>query len=76
MGKQTDSVRAKLPIIRCKCGAEFLLLPDLAEMSLVVQRHAQTHKETVENPVEAERVYTEIEEFLTVQILRKASQIG
>ena len=76
MGKHINSVRSKRPVIKCECGVEILLVPDLKEMSLVVQRHAQMHKEAIENPAEAEITYHIIEKSLVAQILRLASQIG
>jgi len=76
MEKKNKSVAANLPIIKCLCGAEFLLLPDLKRMSLVVMEHAQLHKEAVGNSAQAEQTYSEIEDLLTSQILKKASQIG
>jgi len=74
--KKNKCVTGNLPIIKCLCGTEFLLVPDLKEMSLVVMKHAQMHKEAVENSAQAEQTYSEIEGFLTSQILKKASQIG
>jgi hypothetical protein len=67
--------RTNLPIIRCECGVEILLLPDLAEMSKVVEEHAHMHMENVENQREAEEVFSRIEHHLLAQILEKASYI-
>lgn len=76
MEEQPECDQKRFPIIKCSCGVEFLLLPDIKEMSFVVRKHAQLHSENAKNALEAERVYSEIEDFLTSQILRKASQIG
>jgi len=76
MGEHINSVKSKLPVIKCECGFEILLVPDLKEMSLVVQKHAQKHKETIKNTEEAEITYCIIEKSLIAQILRLAGQIG
>jgi hypothetical protein len=67
--------RGKLPIITCKCGVEFLLIPDLDEMSLVVEKHAQMHREAESDPEKAEAVYDEIQDHLIMQIFAKIRQI-
>jgi len=33
-----------LPIITCKCGAQILLVPDVAAMSRAIERHVLSHK--------------------------------
>lgn len=63
-----------LPIIRCKCGAEFLLIPDLGEMSRIVEKHAQFHREKECDPIKAEAVFGQIQDHLIMQILRKVCQ--
>jgi hypothetical protein len=71
----TELGKGKLPIIKCKCGAEFLLIPDLNEMSLVVEKHAQTHREAESDPEKAEAVYGEIQDHLIMQIFAKVREI-
>jgi hypothetical protein len=34
-----------LPTIKCECGHEILLIPDLVEMGKVIEEHASQHKE-------------------------------
>jgi hypothetical protein len=54
------------PVILCSnCGVEILVLPDLDEMSKVITKHAQMH---------AKNAFSHIENELTVQVLKKASQ--
>jgi hypothetical protein len=74
--EKNDLTKTNLPLIRCECGAEFLLLPDLTEMSKVIGKHAQMHKENVKDKREAEEVFHRIEDCLLAQILEKASQLG
>jgi hypothetical protein len=75
MGKQNKSKEPTLPIIKCECGAEILLIPDLTEMGKAISNHAHKHAETIENPEEAKAIYSKTEHSLTAQTLRKASQI-
>ena len=75
MKENTNLHKTSLSIIRCECGFELLLVPDLSVMSLVVEKHAQMHKENAENQREAKAVFSHIEDYLTEQILKRASQI-
>lgn len=60
-----------LPVVKCKCGAEFLLIPDLNEMSKTVEKHALFHREKEPDHVKAEAVFAEIQDQLIMQILEK-----
>jgi len=75
MKKQSDFIENRFPMIKCECGEEILLLPDLTEMGKVIKEHAQKHAEKIENPKEAKLTYQIIELSLTAKTLRKASQI-
>ena len=75
-GTGTGLNKGNLPIIKCKCGAEFLLIPDLNEMSLVVEKHAQMHREAESDPEKAEAVYGEVQDQLIMQIFSKVRQIS
>jgi hypothetical protein len=70
-GTRTKLDKANLPIIKCICGAEFLLIPDLDEMSLVVEKHAQMHREAESDPVKAEALYGKVQDHLIMQIFAK-----
>lgn len=63
--------KGNLPVIRCKCGAEFLLVPDLDEMSRTVEKHAQSHRERELDPLKAEVTFAEIQDHLIMQIFQK-----
>jgi hypothetical protein len=43
----------QMPIIRCECGAEILLIPDLSEMSQTIEMHLQQHKTAEANHIES-----------------------
>jgi hypothetical protein len=42
-GDADNSLKLRLPLIRCKCGAEILLLPDLGAMRRVRRTHVFEH---------------------------------
>ena len=50
-----------LPIVKCSCGAEILLVPDLAAMDRAIKKHFADHK-------------GDDEQFLIEQILTVASK--
>jgi hypothetical protein len=60
--------------VRCKCGDEILLLPDLKETGKAIDNHVNMHIQNLRAPsctlAEAER----LKDFLIGQVLRAASQ--
>ncbi len=42
----------QMPVIKCECGAEILLIPDLGEMSQTIEMHLLQHKTAEANHVE------------------------
>jgi len=58
-----------MPIVRCLCGFEILVVPDLKAMNLAISKHVAGHKKANEN---LER----LAEFLTEQVLVTASKIN
>ena len=51
-----------MPIIRCVCGSEILVLPDLKAMNLAINNHVAAHKKIHDNP-------EKLTEFLTEQVI-------
>jgi len=41
---QDYSLKSRLPIIKCECGYEILLLPDFKVMDKAIQNHLLEHK--------------------------------
>jgi len=37
-------LKKNLPLVRCECGHEILLLPDLKNMGKAIEEHAMEHK--------------------------------
>ena len=58
--------------IKCKCGAELLLIPDLKSMNEAIENHVAEHV------AKSERITTkgadEIRDHLIIQVFEKASK--
>jgi hypothetical protein len=63
-----------LNIIKCKCGAEILLLPDLKAMSIATETHARIHGRKEKDAFKAEQEAEQVRDELIAQIFRKASR--
>jgi SpoU rRNA methylase family enzyme len=64
----------KIVKIRCECGDELLLVPDLKEMGKAIEDHVELHLQSLKapscTPAEAER----LKDKLIAQALTKAGQ--
>ena len=58
--------KTRMPIIKCGCGFEILVLPDLKEMNCAIKNHVGEHKKA-----RSER----LTEYLTEQVLIMASKM-
>ena len=66
--------------IKCECGVEFLVVPDMAAMRKAIEAHAETHrtlerdcsKTEAANEGEAELEVARIRDKLTAQALKKS----
>lgn len=58
--------------IRCECGAEILLIPDVKEMGRLIDIHAKEHGQKEKNPEIAKSAIKRIQDLLTEQVLEKA----
>jgi hypothetical protein len=67
-----ETEKSRLPLIKCKCGAEILLLPDLKAMDKAIQAHAKSHSRTEQNPYKAAAAAIRVQDDLVGQVLRKA----
>ena len=62
--------KKRMPIVRCICGSEILVVPDLKAMNLAIDNHVATkHKATLDD---SER----LTEFLAEQVLIVATKIN
>ena len=63
--RKTAAQKNHLPIARCVCGYEILVVPDLKAMNLAINNHLTAHKKTLIDSAER----------LTEQVLIVASKI-
>jgi hypothetical protein len=63
--RKTVAQKSHLPIARCVCGFEILVVPDLKAMNFAINNHLTAHKKTL----------TDSAERLTEQVLIVASKI-
>jgi hypothetical protein len=62
--------KKRMPIIKCMCGSEILVVPDLKAMNIAINNHVTTkHKTTIED---SER----LTEFLAEQVLLLATKLN
>lgn len=63
-------------IIRCECGAEILLMPDVKEMERTIVAHAESHAQKEKEPKKAKALFEQIQDSLIRQVLVMASENG
>jgi hypothetical protein len=68
-------LKKRLPMIKCSCGEEILLVPNVKLMSKAIETHAAKHHQKVKEPKEAEAEAERIREHLIIQVLTKASKV-
>ena len=73
MEKTTSKLKC-LSIIKCECGFKILVVPDLAEMSRVIELHADLHKKRKSDLITAGEEHDRIENLLTAQILQASCE--
>ena len=59
-----------MPIIKCICGCEILVVPDLKAMDRAIKNHLAKHKKA-----DYDLAFDSLEVFLTEQILLAASEM-
>lgn len=67
------SQKKPLPIIKCSCGAEILVLPDLSAMNQAIANHLKEHKKTQNNSKTASEIAA-VEQSLIEQLFRLAAE--
>ena len=61
-------------IIRCECGEEILLIPDVKEMERAINKHAKFHAKNEENSEKAIAVFEQTQDYLVQQVLITAGE--
>lgn len=70
--KDKSSAHAKsMSTIRCVCGSEILVVPDLKAMNRAIKNHVAEHKQA-----SYDSALDSLEQFLTEQVLIVASEIS
>jgi len=62
--------KKRMPIVKCICGSEILVVPDLKAMNLAIENHVIIKHKTT--PDDSER----LTEFLAEQVLLLATKIN
>jgi hypothetical protein len=66
------SHKKSLPIVKCICGSEILVLPNLKAMNRAIKNHVTEHKQARDG---SDRLDS-LTEFLTEQVIIVASKIS
>ncbi len=62
-------------MIRCECGFEILLVPNLEAMAKAIENHSEEHAKKGKNSVESAFEKERIQAVLTVQVLSEAADL-
>jgi hypothetical protein len=65
-----------LSLVKCECGFEILVVPNLAEMSRVIELHADSHARMKSDPITIEEEFDRVETLLTGLVLQAACKAG
>jgi len=63
-----------LRTIKCLCGAEILVMPDLAAMNQAIKMHLAEHKKSSQDAAKRASELAQIEQSLIEQLFRIASE--
>ena len=66
LNKKTPTNRKKMPIFKCGCGTEILIVPDLRAMGSAIKEHVEEHRK-----ITGKRI---TQEFLAQQIIHALSE--
>ena len=72
--KKKISGNKSSPMIKCSCGFEILLVPNVKVMSEAVEAHVAEHQQKIKDPKAAEAEAERIRDDLIMQVFEKASQ--
>jgi hypothetical protein len=72
--KEKIGSKKGLPVIKCSCGYEILLVPDVKVMSKAIDAHVEKHKQKVKDPYASNAEAERISDYLIAQVFKKASK--
>jgi hypothetical protein len=64
----------KRSTIKCVCGEQILLVPNVKLMGKAIESHVDKHKKKVKDPAEAEAMAESLRDDLIIQVLDKVSE--
>jgi hypothetical protein len=74
LGRKDDKRNDSLPLIRCSCGAEILVLPSLERMNEAIENHVKKHERRLKAKRDKEVEAQLIREFLSAQMFERLTQ--
>ena len=74
VSKKKTSGKKRLPVVKCTCGVEILLVPNVKLMSEAIESHVEKHKKKIKDSKEAEAEADRVRDGLIKQVLDKASE--
>ena len=66
---------SRLPIIKCSCGAEILLVPNVKKMNEAIEAHILEHTKKIKDVKEAEAEAERVRGDLIIKVLEKAGDM-
>jgi hypothetical protein len=69
--KEGCSTFKNLPVIKCECGAEILLIQQVELMGKAINSHIEEHRARVSDPIKADVLAKHIEDHLIKQVFEK-----
>jgi hypothetical protein len=71
MGRRDDD-KGGLPLIRCFCGTEILIVPSIEQMNRAIENHVKNHKRKMKDSKRAKEAEAQIiREFLSEQMFER-----
>jgi DNA-binding NarL/FixJ family response regulator len=67
---------ASLPTIKCTCGEQILVIPNLGAMNRAIENHAVNHRRKGLSDGKKSDVYVNVKELLIKELLKVTSELG
>ena len=74
ISRKKISDKKGLFMIKCSCGAEILLVPNVNAMSEAIEAHVENHTQKIKDSKAAEAEAERIRDHLIIQVLDEASK--
>jgi hypothetical protein len=68
--------KRKMPIIKCSCGTEILVVPDIKAMDRAISRHVAEHNEKAGNSTEKKLDNKKKADYLIRKLLKAVATIN